>query len=421
MKQLKKFPLLFLLLFGMNVFGQWTPIPIDTSKTALQLNFIDDNVGYAMILIYGSGQKILEKTTNAGTAWTNISLPAGAGDFQAFHFHADGVGVAVFRNTQGSTTPTTIYQTLNDGLTWQNISPDTTENGIGSATCFFVNQNIGFFGTDQFIYRTVDGGANWTTIPTVGYPMTMDFFDANHGTVGLFDGTFAYMGSMMSTTDGGQTWLTTQLNDYNTVIQEVNQISSSLIYAAPVKWGSFSRTKFFKSADSGLSWDTLYVPDTIPNADLADLQFKDAMNGQIIISDYVNNFAFSSTDGGNTWLAGDSLPYFDVTDLELTPNSGFLAGNRGIIYKLSIPLAISSVAEPEFALFPNPVKTGEELHWKTKIDFDEISLTDVFGRIVVRQSGLGNTLEIPNVVPGVYFVSFIKGQERYVNRIIIQN
>ncbi|HEX2899029.1 MAG TPA: YCF48-related protein, partial [Bacteroidia bacterium] len=193
MKYIGKLLLLVaLLLFGNTVFGQWSwnAISFNASKRLQSLHYITEDLGYVIKATDITGTKTVEKTTNGGATWTEVTLPVVGQELQSIHFHADGAGVVVYRNLQDPIAPTKIYQTLNDGTNWQDISPDTTASGMGTAVCQFLDQDTGFFATDSYLYATVDGGANWVKHTFTVYPMSISFLDAQHGTIGTFDGTF---------------------------------------------------------------------------------------------------------------------------------------------------------------------------------------------------------------------------------------
>src|SRR5688572_7222580 len=129
MKHFGKFCLIALLLVGSFCHAQWDAINIQPDKYAVTLNFLTDDLGYALIQQNPFNQRTIEKTTDGGATWTALTLP-NADELQDVDFSANGVGVLVVRNLQSSVTPTKVFQTTNDGTSWQDISPDTTSSGI---------------------------------------------------------------------------------------------------------------------------------------------------------------------------------------------------------------------------------------------------------------------------------------------------
>jgi photosystem II stability/assembly factor-like uncharacterized protein len=411
MKHIGKFFTLLLLLFSLQGFGQWSwnPININPVKRIQTVNFLTDDLGYAMMSIDQTGAKSLEKTTDGGMTWTIVPPAILNADFQDFHFHADGQGVAVYRSLQNPTQPTTIHLTTNDGAQWQNISPDTTATGMGTAACQFLDNNIGYFTTDAVIYATTNCGTNWSTDTVVGgYPMTLDFIDANHGTVGLFDGTFGYMGGMLTTTDGGATWTQTTLTEVGTVIGLVRQLTTTISIAAPIKFSGYPQTKFFKTTNNGLSWDTLYVPDTVVDPAMLELDFRDTQYGVAAVSSQFGGVTnmYETTDGGTTWSLQDTFTVTTVTDLQLTPTSGYFTGELGKFYRLEVANAIAEPTPTPIGLWPNPVAAGHNIHWDASETFTQLHVIDLSGKLIAELELTESHIALPSLPVGMYLLRF---------------
>ena len=75
-----------------------------------------------------AGPITIEKTSDGGESWASLDLPVLDVEFQDIHFYADGQGVVLTRDLDNTATPTMIYHTLNDGATWQNITPEIVMN-----------------------------------------------------------------------------------------------------------------------------------------------------------------------------------------------------------------------------------------------------------------------------------------------------
>ncbi len=411
--------LLFTFQFG---YGQWDSINHSPTKLLEKLDFLTDDLGYATMLVNQTGARTLEKTTDGGMTWTEITLPVSGPEFQAFHFHASGVGVVVLRDLQNTTTPTMIYKTTNDGAAWQNISPLLTATGIGNAVCQFLDPNTGFMATDEKFYATTDGGTNWTSQSLGRYTTAIDFIDANHGTLGFFDGTFGYLGSMMTTTDGGATWNTALLTQNGSVIGEVGQLTTTTSYAAPVDWGSYNQLKYFTTSNNGLSWDTVFVPSSLPNSSLEAIHFKDVSNGMIAVTAVGGiSYFYETADGGTIWTFQDSLPGLNIRDLKLTDNTGYLAGGeQGKFYKLASTLSVKDGALDLLNIYPNPIASGARVHWNAAERFDQLTLLDLSGKIVHQAAVQGNTAELPQFPAGMYLLR-LEGEQRSVSTRLMMN
>ncbi|MBK9454000.1 MAG: T9SS type A sorting domain-containing protein [Bacteroidetes bacterium] len=408
MKHFKIVFALVILLFGNHCFAQWgwNSISMNPTQRMQSMNFLTEDIGYAMMTADQTGAKTLEKTTDGGFIWTAIPLPVVGQEFQSLHFHADGAGVVVFRNLQDPVTPTRIYQTLDDGMNWQDISPDTTATGMGNAVCQFLDQDTGFFSTDQFLYATVDGGTNWTTHTFNVYPMSISFYDSQNGTIGTFDGTFNYFGGMLTTTNGGQTWTQTDLTGNGTVIGAVGQLSPTIAFAAPVQFGAYSQHQFYRTTNNGATWDTLQVPNTLPNSELKALDFKDELNGVAAVTEIGGvSYFYETTDGGNNWTYFDSLPGLSINDLQLIGNTGYLAGGElGVFYRLTLGMSVENAHSNSLHVYPNPAISGQTIRFEGMEDFKELTLMDLSGKAIYQSTVEGNALDLPSLPSGIYFL-----------------
>lgn len=421
MKHTGKLWLIALLLFTFQFgYGQWDTINLSPTKLLEKLDFLTDDLGYGTMLVNQTGARTLEKTTDGGMTWTEITLPASGPEFQAFHFHASGMGVVVMRDLQNMTTPTMIYKTTNDGAAWQNISPLLTAPGMGNAVCQFLDPNTGFMATDVKFYATTDGGVNWTSQSLGRYPTALDFIDANHGTLGFFDGTFNYLGSMMTTTDGGATWNTALLTQTNSVIGEVGQLTTTTSYAAPSNWGSNNQLKYFTTSNNGVSWDTVVAPSSLLGSQLSAIHFKDVSNGMVAVTALsgISHF-YKTADGGTTWTLQDSLLGLSIEDLQLTDNTGYLAGGeQGRFYKLASTLSVDEGALDLLDIYPNPIASGARVHWNATEWFDQLTILDLSGKIVHRAVVQGNASELPAFPAGMYLLR-LEGDQGSVSTLLM--
>ncbi|MFB0926163.1 MAG: T9SS type A sorting domain-containing protein, partial [Vicingaceae bacterium] len=346
-------------------------------------------------------------------------------------FPNDSVGFAVSRDLGNATTPSVIYKTINDGNSWQNITPAATNTGSGNMFVQFINANIGFWTIGNILYRTVDGGNNWDTT-ALGTPMnyfnaqSMHFYDANNGIIGVHDGTFAYLGSMFVTSDGGQTFIQTDLTNSYTVIGAVDQVSTTTSFAASAGWGSNNMMKLYRSTNSGSSWDTLPVNSAVPNAELTMFDFIDEFNGFVVLTGNVNGscYLYKTTDGGLTWLFNDSLSIGTPYDIELTPNSGYLSSSTNPFAKYTGgSVSVKSTRgknKPALLLYPNPITSGSIVTWKSEVVYDHLIIKDLSGKNVLNRKILGKRLKIPFLSPGYYFIQLSNKEQQETIPLVIQ-
>ena len=97
---------------------------------------------------------------------------------------------------------------------WADKSPVTTHE---ITAIDFIDDNIGFVGGLDTIYKTTNGGNSWTLLTVsglIGYRIySIDFIDANTGiAAGLNISPFGEV--ILKTTDGGNNWsIVHQYND----------------------------------------------------------------------------------------------------------------------------------------------------------------------------------------------------------------
>lgn len=124
-----------------------------TSGDINDIQFLTDEVVYAC----GAGNT-LKKSSNSGTSWTAITLPAAkAADDVATVWAFNENLILVGYGTVGG-----LYYTTDAGVTWNNdasIAATTTINGISVCDCGVVYA-AGASGGVGVLYRNVDGGAS---------------------------------------------------------------------------------------------------------------------------------------------------------------------------------------------------------------------------------------------------------------------
>lgn len=147
------------------------------------------------------------KTTNAGTTWT-FDHKAG-GSYLGYtgqsinmydaHFFNQSTGVVVgSASVNGG-----IVRTTNGGTTWDTAYSNTVVTGIFYQVQF-LNNNVGYaVGTvTPKIWKTVNGGVNWTGITTAPTTTMYDIYAFD--TLNLIVTTTS--GNVQKSTDGGVTW-----------------------------------------------------------------------------------------------------------------------------------------------------------------------------------------------------------------------
>ena len=166
---------------------------------------------------------------------------------------------------------------------------------------FFLNENLGWAanGADASIYKTVDGGENWTlqlSEADLGSPnyyfRNVEFLNEDIGFVGTLNGEF------FKTLDGGNSWnMVTNFPTNPLAICGLDCVGDSTIYGCGAYfWPAY----IIKSIDSGSTWT---YTDMSAHADaLVEILFIDEnigfASGQ---KDGIGGVILKTEDGGQTW------------------------------------------------------------------------------------------------------------------------
>ncbi len=266
--------MLFIIIFSSQIAeAQWYVQQSGTTSALYDIEFINKSTGWCC----GNGGYII-KTTNGGENW--IQQGAGVTFEPLFGIHAVDsnivYAVGFFR---------TVVKTTNGGENW--IKVESGMLGDGRYTCvFFMNANtgcIGNFGPGYGVRRTTDGGQIINTIPFGGYPEDMYFKDDLNG-VGVGGLSYIYR-----TTDGGLNWSSFSLV-LNGDFYRVSFINENTGYTA-------STRAVYKTTNFGLSWDS--VGHVTPfNFDVPSIEFCNENTGWAGTQAPV----YKTTNGGRDWI-----------------------------------------------------------------------------------------------------------------------
>src|SRR5690554_3207490 len=241
---------------------------------------------------------------------------------------------------------------------WESINPLPTSRNINSVA--FVNESLGYIGTDEHVYRTTDGGESWMEADNLQGTKSMSFFN----NVGYSTPAYSSWGNVMRTTDGGLTWSTVTLYAQGSFVK-VQVLSASKIIITTTQqivyttnggedWSyryvpsccsatSFfhddlsgvvatANGKIFKTDDAGLSWDTTFDESNLSSAGFTSVSFSNALTGYAGSTSW--DELYKTTDGGATWYPVEVGISFQIKDIEfLDEQTGFASAEYGKVYK----------------------------------------------------------------------------------------
>ena len=420
MKRLNKVYLVFLILFfSMLSFAQrtseWERLISPTNETLRKLYFVDKNNGWAVSL----GGKIIH-TTNAGMDWEIQNSTVTTPIVDIFFINPNR-GWAL---TYPSEPPfgTSILKTTNGGLDWIKDSVF-FENEIFT-TVFFLDENTGFVG-GRGVKKTIDGGLTWlnsfiepggvSTLPINKFSFYSNTFGYACG------GRVDVAGVVWRTTDGGNNWSSIGLSPdqiYDVfVFDSLNAISLSgdpeLLYPIGV----------IKTTDGGITWAFTELPFFGISFAIDFLNQNEGWSA--------SGYKFLHTgDGGNNWIEELTPDSSIVYDLQFVDQyTGFACGQDGALLKFNKLTDIQDfeVTQLNFSLeqnYPNPFNSTTIIKYKVPsvVSTEGINLNiiltvhDVLGnevaRLVDEEQPSGNydvPFDASNLASGIYFAELKAG------------
>lgn len=241
--------------------------PVSSGNTN-QFDFINENTGYCIAGgDIGSSAEVAKvfKTTNGGKTWavTNKGLEIMNYDLYCINFTDEKTGY-VSGGYNGNST----YKTEDGGNTWIRI------NNYSFGQMQFLNSSVGY-GRNvgnlyNRIYKTIDGGQNWTTTFEIDEDITsFHFLDINNG---YFVGDNSLM---YKTTDGGATWLKLTV-PYGYYV-------NAKFFSPNVGYITDDYGKTYQTSNGGVSWTQLIKPYSVTSTELfADEIYAFGGNGIIM-------------------------------------------------------------------------------------------------------------------------------------------
>lgn len=427
MQLIKNLFFCFLTFTVTTVFAQeptgWIKLQSPTNETLRRLYFVDENNGWAVSL----GGKIIN-TTNAGNSWQIQNSMVTSPIVDIFFINRNH-GWAI---TYPSEPPfgTTILTTSNGGTDWVKDSIF-FENEIFS-TILFLDENVGFIGGNG-IKKTTNGGLTWTNSfiePGGVSTLPINKFSFYSKTFGFASGgRVDIAGVIWRTTDGGNNWSSIGLSPdqiYDVfIIDSLNAITLSgdpeLLYSIAI----------IKTTDAGVSWDYTELPFFGVAFALDFLDDKEGWSAA--------GYKFLSTnDSGKTWTEQFIFDSTIVYDLQFVDKyTGYACGENGVLLKY-ISYKKFAPDKPTFEIgqnHPNPFsdKTAFYVYSATP-DFElparaQIKLFDILGNEIltladqdfysgVYEFTFNPSRDYKNISSGVYFLTLISGDVKQSMKIL---
>ncbi len=216
------------------------------------------------------------------------------------------------------------YRSIDEGDTWTNSSLPSALSTYGWDISP-IDSNNAFIALDTAgLYHTSDGGDNWEKVDSFNYrPFYVHFFNSEEGWVLAADGTGFLV--MSVTEDGGNNWLDISytfgippgtslppLDSTESVLPFTFSINSAYDYDDESIILGTSKGGFWISNDRGKNWERKNSPLEGLGLLTSNIAMKDE-NTFMIAGDTdagtfngVSTVNFTTQDGGDTWIEGNS-------------------------------------------------------------------------------------------------------------------
>jgi photosystem II stability/assembly factor-like uncharacterized protein len=368
-------------IFSQVMFSQsgWFRLNSQTQKNLQCVYFLDSLYGFA----YG---QVLLKTTNSGNNWIKTSDTTVNFNVKYICFINYLTGYIICDISERR-----LQKTTNGGINWTIVELG-NQYYIPFQTVF-IDQNTGFVSIANwippyptfYIFRTTNGGNNWSSVVTLPtYPLS-DILAINSDSL-----MFPCMNKVYVSTNRGLNWTTRILpvNEEFILFKSKNFLNIYCYsYSIPMY--------FYQSINNGFSWTLLYF-----NSGIKSGYFIDNTSIHLIAGSGI----YRSTNSGQNWGLQGSFP--NISDIYMINSStGFIVGYEGIILKTTNggnqigiqPLSNDIPAKFKVSQnYPNPFNPTTKIKFDLpKSSFTKLVVYDLLGREVT-------TLVDEELKPGTY-------------------
>ncbi len=289
------------------------------------------------------------KTTDGGTNWTGISIPGGISSYyiRDIEINPNSAGNIfllttdiLYRSTNVgqnwmisddssgdypyyseiikiSKNPANIIYTIGDygyirkstdaGITWSikkySIQTSVSPNDL-VADVDLQNGNILFVGRGNTIYKTTDGGTNWTTSIVGGSYLTSLTINKSNSNIVYV----SHENGISKTTNGGTNWVTIYQNNSFESITSLVCLANNNLIKTTLSQG------IFLSTDGGLTFRSVGGENLMP----VGMRFQNSDNTIITWNGYG---VYKSVDAGNNWKLCLAKGTSSNNGLSISPSS----------------------------------------------------------------------------------------------------
>lgn len=275
-----------------------------------------------------------------------------------------------------------IWKSTNRGNSWVKLSNFSSTDQLKTLAISQSNPNYIYTATDNIMYKTIDGGTNWTTINSGQLP------------------TNAITNITVSTSDPNVLWLTCS--------------------------GYTSGQKVYESRNAGSTWTN--ISGNLPNLPANCIAYQSQSNEALYVGMDVGIYYKDSTL--TEWqLYSNNLPNVIVNELEISPTINKIRAatyGRGVWESpLYTPNSVTEYTDnkQEIIVFPSPTKG--EINLNVSSLSNSIATIEIYnseGKLIFETNTLLNsdlyTLNISGKPNGNYFVKIKSNDKTYNARFV---
>ncbi|MBS3914886.1 MAG: T9SS type A sorting domain-containing protein [Bacteroidetes bacterium] len=363
-----------------------------------------------------------QKFYGADGAYAHIGLQDGS----VAYFSTQNAGIRRIRNFDP-----TIIPSFTDDISDSRF----TNDGVSFINAYAVNsadQEQLYYRTDKYIYRSRDGGDNWTQITNLHASVKAIGISGQANPVVYVGGAAAQLyrinnaidatpGSEISHNAAFPAIITSDFinsivvhpNDKNTIFIGFNNFSNQ---------GRVWRVSGLDSAKPQFLNISGNLPTGLPvNFVAVDPMFPDK-----------NIFAgtdfglYYSADSGKTWVKEMRIPNVAVHEIKMRADRVLFVYTHGRgMWCIPLSNSVSTKStpkEPEVKIYPNPASDRIQISITGTINHASVSIFDASGKLVYTSRVMDNNIHIPvnEYKNGLYFVKIINNQESKISKVLVR-
>lgn len=343
-------------------------------------------------------------------------------------------GYALITSTTGNDS-CLLWKTTDGGNSWNNITDTALMSPAGPIYgypgMYFKDENNGFLGGKNSIYKTTDGGSTWLpmnifapidSLFCYGYHVNHVYFtDSNHGWAA---GSASERSFVLKTTDGGLNWSNCTADvAYIYDIYFIDSLKGGV--TGHGSWASelFGTENNFESIS--------YTQDV--SAMLHSVCYQ---NDSIIWAGGFPAIIYRSTDGGHSFCEYDTSYATgnfgdDIWSIRFSGNTGYASAINfllKIVDTVNTSVQEDNQAYPEIAILPNPAQDEITLSIITgKPSISKVSVYSADGRLVKQveitlSTGRNDVvMTINNLPAGVYLLNLRTQTSSLTRRLLVSH